>query len=859
MMSDQRAYTRSFLGVNEEPYSLDGELRFSKNVNGDAFPYLKSSGAHSEYRFDVTVPSRAGEAYEADVSDVPALCEDNLGKIYHYTPKEGMLIPGSYYVLTGGKWVKSFDRSNLPKYIGQDKYLGEVSEIPGTGEYSNYYYRYVGAEEQTIVSEDTDYFGTLFSQSSVIKSGDFISWRTLSAGKGWITGSYQSGYSTYDDTTGFPDAQNFGSGAVIKWNGSTSVAANGYYVCKEYRFNMYVSNTSIKLFYVSDAPLAEDYTEGSIVKYIGGGLPSNGKYYKCLTEIDEDGVQRFYFEEVSSSTGAESVLALPEPSADIYGSIFKYNGASLNTEGYIKCLLEDGVYYWGSESRPYINKHLTVNEYIDGYTEYDVKEIYDIHEHLGKMAVVFDSGSGMKLFYDNEIYSISSMSPSESVVNMVSCGEKLFMGSSGAVFDAEKKEFTFVGGEFNFAVPHDNFYNPGSGKSYNSAIIGQNIIVYSQDKSTLNAICSAMVQGLEIEYKTRINSSPRSATVESAAYTESSFGYKVGDSWITVEYAKLVIQTAETLVTEDLEYKDLYIQTRGMHDVVPWKNRLWGYQKDNIRATALEIFNADGGVVWNKSENTEMDSIRRKQWQGGNINAIAATTSSIVCFHRSYISILEGNTKSTMYTRQIAAVGIEAANRKSVSVFGDYVYFLSDNGVYVMCGGFPQLISDKVNLKGTEAVGACDGKKYYISLKRGKDYELWEYDISKRTWYRQDYTKILSFASVEGRMYMTDGNTIFASGEKSGGVEYEVVFQFDENTYRKKKYKKIALHGFIEDAAVYVMCDEHEREWRPVGKLRSDGVITLPYAEICETLHIKISGAGRFELRGIERIFEVLE
>ena len=448
----------------------------------------------------------------------------------------------------------------------------------------------------------------------------------------------------------------------------------------------------------------------------------------------------------------------------------------------------------------------------------------------------------------------------------MSCGDCLIVGECGDYLNTRTGEYTEGSGCFDFAVQCDKYYSLLSGRERVSRITSGTMTVYSQDRKLLEKICEVLNKS-ELTFKvftdvhrdeTMYTTVKLSEGENAAEVTDASSGRKTsGGNWIEQQLYRISVKIKNTLMLRDFNGEELRIKSIGYTDSVPWKNRLWSYEGGSLRGSVQAIFDSSGAIDWTTTDGTGMSALRRVLWQGGNVTGITAITSRVIFFKRGYIFALSGETPSTMYTSGISCPGLHENNRESIAVIEDSVFYLSDTGVYVFSGGFPQKISEGADITGTDACGGTDGVKYYLSLKEADgSYNFYVYDVRKRLWHREDSIHARSFAMIDGRVCYCDADNnkimVYGSGE---GVQWEAVFDYDEGTWQQKKYKKIAVRGDFEDADVLISPDGED--WIPIGHSTGQEEFSLIPVQ-CERLRLKIRGIGRAIIKSIDRVFEVI-
>ena len=859
---DRRARTSTWYGLNRTPFINDGELRNMKNIVGEAFPYLKSRGKKQEFKFSVAVPGVAGDGYIADVTKMPEPSAKNEGDIYKYTPPSNVYTAGAIYRYSSGAWNVAY--SNIWGYLGS---LGNYDENLTVDEnLDRKIIEYRSLSEQDYAANAITRQNGIFYKCAAIFMGYayYPTTRTnyyYSADKTTNTALPTPSESINNERYYYTGADNapVAENIIMDDNGNWVhvMKANMNYYCKPWYTLKWVRTDSG---YTAVTNLPESAPENTLFRFCGESVPCTNTYHTAETDI-ADGKQIYF---VAAGTRynnpektAQSVKKLPKVSGENLFNVYYYTGVDMTAAKYLKCVYENKDWYWTECERPNVAKSLTLREYIDGYKDITLKRVLDIHEHLGEMAVMFsDNAGGVYLLYDGEIYNIPTMG-SESNVKMVSCGEKMFLGESGAVFDADKREISTVGGKFNFEIPCDIIQLGDRIKE--STFTDGHLYCVSQDSALLKKVAAAAnVNGLSV--KLSYKKQEYSATVISASVTDTELGQKTASGeWMILKYSILKILFKENITIENVWKNYLYIKTVGLTDVTAWKNRLWGYEKDALRGTALEIFNSGGGIDWTLAENTEKDAVRRKMWQGGEINAICSTASGVMCFHRNYIDVIRGNTKSTLYAQQLRAPGIASINKKSLAVYGDYAYYLSYDGVYRTSGTSTTSLSEKEKIEGTAATAIASRDRYYLSVKTADGGKLYVYDMRRDMWHIADETHVQAFAEMGGTVYMADGDKIYSFSEDSGNVEFMIEAEYDEETWQKKKYKEIDIGAKLSDATVEI-CTESGRKVKLAHIKNKNGSIRipLPNAVICEKLIIRITGRGDCELRSAERVFELI-
>lgn len=863
-MADMTARTAVFRGLNRKPYIADGEMRRMKNLSSDAYPYLTCSRRAEEYSFKASVPAEAGDGYEADVSELPPAAAELEGAVYRLVPAAAAYTPGEYYYAYGGEWKKG---------IYEKKFMGAVTEAP-EGFRTDLYI----CTDNENINKDCTYKEPNYAAEH---NGKIIKWLGETDG-GFVRGAYYAysaeSWEEWIETDEYTSGRTFKEdslekystprwyGYAMEWRGETSGQFTGG---KAYMFVRKSQGKweSAGYSYTCAAALpdAANLSDGAQYRYVGAAALIKDGLYKCTEDVNTDGAVYFYTEQ-SSAEKCTDASALPAAAAANLGTVYRYTTAT--DAGYYICEKTADVWKWDKTERPNTVKALTLTEYINRYIgKFTVAGFLAVHEHFGSIAALAKSTAGdIWLYYREKCYKVPLLSANGGL-KLQSCGDYLLIGECGDYLNARTEKYTEGSGCFDYAVECDVFRSAASGNIRQSAVKASTLTIYSQDKKLLERICDTLDKS-ELTFKVytdvhrdeTLYTTVKLGENESAAeVTDASSGRKLASgAWIETELYRLTVSIKRTTMLRDFNGEELHICSVGQEDSVPWKNRLWSYDGGALRGSVQGIFNESGAVDWMTMDSTGMTALRRALWQGGNVTGIAAITSRMVFFKRGYIFTLSGETPSTMYTQGISCPGLREDNRRSIAVLRDCVLYLSDTGVYAFSGGFPTCISEDAEITGTDGSGGTDGVKYYLSVREESgEYAFYVYDAVKRLWHREDSVRAVSFAVIDGRVCFcdADGGKIMTY-TKEPAKEWEAELEYDEGTWKKKKYKKIIVRGDFEDADVFLAADGGE----PTVIGHSTGKEEFPVIPvICERLRIIIRGTGECLIKSIDRVFEVIE
>jgi hypothetical protein len=293
-------------------------------------------------------------------------------------------------------------------------------------------------------------------------------------------------------------------------------------------------------------------------------------------------------------------------------------------------------------------------------------------------------------------------------------------------------------------------------------------------------------------------------------------------------------------------------------------NRLWGCEGNTIYASALgdprNFFVYDGLAT---------DSYAVAVGTDGDFTGCAAFSSAILFFKEDCLHKVLGNLPEnyTVYTYTIP--GVQMGSSKSLSIINEVLYYKGRKGVYAYTGGAPSLIS---GVFGTReyggAVAGTDGQRYYISMVRdGLSPELYVFDTLRGMWLREDATRALDFAALDGVLYYLDWETgrIYRTGQddsEEGRIEWGMTFcPFTETTHGRKSYSRLMLRVDLDPGAWFKVEVRGDNEpFRQVFLSHDEHAKTAMVPIVptrCDRFVVRISGLGRCMLRSFVREFRV--
>ena len=613
------------------------------------------------------------------------------------------------------------------------------------------------------------------------------------------------------------------------------------------------------------------------------GSPLENTYYVCNFTMNDAGEKLYFYRKETSATTYRELTFLPEATEENLGTIYYYKGLATAGE-FAKCRSDgNGEYVWEKIEHPNVPRVVTLKDYLDNYDGCGMTKLLEIGALNGRLTALFRDGENMaKLYHNRKLYDgIKSLSE-ESGKKLAVVGNRLIVGESGSYLHEKDGTVTFFSsaGTFSYSVlmvrkgyksaalSGEYEYPTAQGRAstgkavfelWSDINLEKNYVPEENLKELAEAL-SVAGTGFCVYGGRDISSVKQYLKVESVTFEPKRL---MGGSSVGNEYADRLYIVASG-VKEDFDWyeegkKDvLTFESTDPHyyDVAAWKKRLWAYDKNVLHGTVADIFNDDGVVDWITGDNTYTESISQPIWQGGNITGIATLREALVLFKEDSLTLVTGNYPAIMSSSTIACHGLSAENRRSVAVANESVYYLSYDGVYRFSGGIPECISRDAKITGTDAVGASNGNKYYLSLLEddGK-YALYVYDIPLGLWHKEDDMRVISFVMIDGDMYGATETEIYNLNAQRSAEEWEAEFWYDEGTHRKKKYNGFHIRGKAGLSEVQIKADDGE--WQAIHWSEDKLDFKFPPIE-CEELSIKIKGKGIWEIKSLDRDFEVI-
>ena len=211
--------------------------------------------------------------------------------------------------------------------------------------------------------------------------------------------------------------------------------------------------------------------------------------------------------------------------------------------------------------------------------------------------------------------------------------------------------------------------------------------------------------------------------------------------------------------------------------------------------------------------------------------------------------------------------GVQSGCAKSLAVVGDTLFYKSRSGIMAYDGSLPVRLPDVFGEKQYDtAVGGPFRDKYYISMEKDDNYDLFVYDTRRQLWHREDSLQVREFASDGDRLYAAVGDEILilagAEEPAEGAVTWFCETGPMELTSPDRKYltrlnARIALEPGTE-ISFYVRYDFSPR-WEHLHTVMSRelGCLDIPLRpKRCDHMYLRLEGKGPALLYSLTKTVE---
>ena len=288
--------------------------------------------------------------------------------------------------------------------------------------------------------------------------------------------------------------------------------------------------------------------------------------------------------------------------------------------------------------------------------------------------------------------------------------------------------------------------------------------------------------------------------------------------------------------------------------------RLWGVSGNTILgskyADPLNFFCYDG---------LSSDSYYVDVGTDGPFTGCIPYSGHICFFKENVLHKLYGAKPSNYQLLTSYVPGVQEGCERSLALVNEQLLYKGVHGVYAYAGGVPELLTAKFGQRRySEAVAACDGERYYISMKRDDAWHLFVFDVQHGIWLEEDTIHACDMVYHDGDVYMLCDDGLWRVDREGGkDVEWSATFcPFNETMDERKGYSRFNLRVEMADGAwlsVAVKTDL-DSQWREVYTTHNERarIISVPIIPTrCDSVSIRVYGKGDVTIKALVREFAV--
>ena len=356
---------------------------------------------------------------------------------------------------------------------------------------------------------------------------------------------------------------------------------------------------------------------------------------------------------------------------------------------------------------------------------------------------------------------------------------------------------------------------------------------------------------------------------QAAALNGSFLIYFSGENYIVV--AGLISQVISALKAQTVRADRVMPE---MDWIVESNNRLWGcfygmrdgQAINEIRCSALGDFKN-----WERFMGNSQDSWVASVGTDGPFTGAVTQKSYPVFFKENCIHQAYGNTPSSFQINTTVCRGIQAGSGDSAVVVNEQVYYKSRGDVMMFDGSMPVSCSSQLgDILYSEARAGSVGGIYYISMKDPRDeWNLFTYDTTTGTWYREDGFHAMGFGRVGDELFAINAETgaLTAMRGSMGTLEddfpWMAEFGLFGTDYRDEKYlSRFDIRMYMEEGSKAQLEIQYDSsgKWEKMPEIRGRRLRSFVIPVIprrCDHLRFRLTGKGTMRIYSISRIMEV--
>lgn len=289
------------------------------------------------------------------------------------------------------------------------------------------------------------------------------------------------------------------------------------------------------------------------------------------------------------------------------------------------------------------------------------------------------------------------------------------------------------------------------------------------------------------------------------------------------------------------------------------ENRLWGCSSKNHEIRACKLGDP---MNWNAFEGISTDSYAATVGTDGDFTGAYTHLGYVLFFKEDIIHKVYGSKPSNIQVTAMPLRGVAKGCEKSLCIVNETLYYAARNNICAFEGSMPYSISESLKGDYQEASAEQCGNKYYISLKTGKEWNLYVYDPALKTWHMEDNTHLQYTAYGEGELYYIDQNHHLRTIADTNGeermewcLESGDLLEFDLNQKRINKFQIMVELDAGTYMEVYIKTGK-SLQWCRLKTIQAEEkmVCTIPMLpNRCSYYRYKLQGKGGMRLFGLAK------
>lgn len=293
-------------------------------------------------------------------------------------------------------------------------------------------------------------------------------------------------------------------------------------------------------------------------------------------------------------------------------------------------------------------------------------------------------------------------------------------------------------------------------------------------------------------------------------------------------------------------------------------NRMWACKDD-------EVFCCSNGdcLTWKNYNAGDGGATALLAGDIGNFTACCEYNGYPMFFKEYETWMVSGYGATSYALNKVADYGVRADSPKSMCVADSILFFVSPVGICAYTGGIPAVISGTLKKRFSEATGATDGKKYYVSVNDGTERKIYVYDTQHRVWSSEGVPEdIVGIVYNDDSVWYigSDGRKLSISGVQGDMLDPDVKAYIEFNDWydsmtSKKSIGKVVIRAEVNPEhaplEVYIQYDS-DGYWHKVGEIYRQNsrkavseIGFMPHR--CNHYRIRLECKGEFTLYAIAR------